>query len=290
MGYLPRPLPGELVSGVVMRAARHLGITVRQVTASLNGRRGRHPPFLVPCFLEAIGEETGLDAVALLMDNSLFPYLTAALSEMHTGRIARIFLDPCFDGRHAMPSTAYLQVPGVTFRCFCRQCVRADCACYGESYWHREHHLPGVTCCFKHGSPLTASGLTLCTPDSQAALLPSDLVGDRECASSVPAEVLDWLTVISVRALDAPGLLSDFPYAEAAKRRGFRWEDAYSRAQLVGAAFALVGPDLSRLIPHACWCRPPVVIPESSGPVPQWPTLIWLVIHHYLASALEMRT
>ena len=287
MGYLPRPLPGELVSCVVMRAARHLGITVRQVTASLSGRRGRHPPFLVPCFLEAIAEETGIDAVTLLTNNSIFLYLTAALSELHAGRIARIFLDPRFDGRHAMPSTAYLQVPGVPCRRFCRQCVTADCACYGESYWHREHHLPGVARCFLHGSPLIASGLPLRTRDAQAALLPSDLAGRYENPSSIPAEAPDWLTENSILALELPGYLSDFPYADAARLRGFRWEDAYSRAQLLGAAFAVVSQDLSRLIPHSCLCSPSFVVPETEKPVPRWPTVVWLVIHHYLAPTLD---
>ena len=286
MGYMPHPFPGELVSGVVIRAARHLGITVRQVTANLTGRRGRHPPFLLPCFIEAVARETGVEAGRLLADNSLFPYLTAALTDAHARRVAQTFLKQEFDGRHAMPSTAYLQLPGVRFRRFCEQCVAVDCAERGESYWHREHQLPALTHCFRHGSPLVESTLAIRTPDAQAALLPSDLEGRREYACAMRHDdVPDWLIESSVRALTVPSFLSAFPYVQAADRRGFQWDDAYSRARLLGAAFAMASLELSRLIPHHCLCSPSLAVPESARPVPQWPTLVWIVIHHYLATS-----
>lgn len=284
MGYMPHPFPGELVSGVVIRTARHLGITVRQVTANLTGRRGRHPPFLLPCFLEAVARETGMDAGRLLVENSLFPYLTAALTESHARRIGETFLKQEFDGRHAMPSTAYLQLPGVKFRRFCEECVVADCDERGESYWHREHQLPALTRCIRHGSPLVESVLKIRTPDAQAALLPSDLAGRCEYVHAIQDVVPDWLIDSSVSALTVPFFLSAFPYVQAADRRGFRWEDAYSRAQLIGAAFAVASLQLSRLIPQHCLCSPSLAVPESARPVPQWPTLVWIVIHHYLAT------
>jgi len=36
----------------------------------------------------------------------------------------------------------------------CPKCVKEDQDTYGVSYWHREHQIPGVIWCNKHGSPL----------------------------------------------------------------------------------------------------------------------------------------
>lgn len=33
---------------------------------------------------------------------------------------------------------------------FCRQCREQDLQIYGMTYWHREHHLPGVDICPIH--------------------------------------------------------------------------------------------------------------------------------------------
>lgn len=288
MPYLPRPLPGELVSSVIMRAARHLGRPVREVTASLTGRQvGPHPPFLVPYFLDAVAQLTGKEPRTLLAENSLFPYLTAPLTASHVSKVEQAFLQPDFDGRHAMPTTAYLQIPGVTTRRFCFQCVAADCTDCGESYWHREHQLPGVDHCVKHQCRLTESGLGLHTPTAEAALLPSDLVSryeEQHFVDTAEATVeVDWFTDASVRALNAPRYLAEFPYAQAASCLRFHWDDAYSRAQLVGAAFAGVNPSLAALIPNACLSRPSVVVPGGLGFMPWWPTMVWIIVYHYLA-------
>lgn len=37
---------------------------------------------------------------------------------------------------------------------FCLACVRADLLEQGHSYWHRAHHIPGVTVCWRHGDEL----------------------------------------------------------------------------------------------------------------------------------------
>lgn len=36
----------------------------------------------------------------------------------------------------------------------CTQCVHEDITIHGMSYWRREHQLPGLYCCTKHGKPL----------------------------------------------------------------------------------------------------------------------------------------
>ena len=39
----------------------------------------------------------------------------------------------------------------------CLACVRADLMEQGYSYWHRAHHIPGITACWRHGEMLLQS-------------------------------------------------------------------------------------------------------------------------------------
>jgi hypothetical protein len=38
---------------------------------------------------------------------------------------------------------------------FCEQCLHEDITSYGSAYWRREHQLPGMFCCSKHGAALS---------------------------------------------------------------------------------------------------------------------------------------
>lgn len=38
---------------------------------------------------------------------------------------------------------------------FCSQCMEIDKACFGTSYWHNQHNLPGITHCYKHNIQLS---------------------------------------------------------------------------------------------------------------------------------------
>ena len=38
----------------------------------------------------------------------------------------------------------------------CHECILVDQDAYGFAYWHRDHQLPGVLVCQKHGTPLLA--------------------------------------------------------------------------------------------------------------------------------------
>lgn len=43
---------------------------------------------------------------------------------------------------------------------FCRDCVEEDLRYYGIPYWHREHQLPAVDWCVKHGCRLEVASIT----------------------------------------------------------------------------------------------------------------------------------
>lgn len=60
---------------------------------------------------------------------------------------------------------------------YCADCVTQDRAQYGETYWHRQHQLPGVLVCPKHGIPLQLSRASI-QPTRRIAAVAAEAVID----------------------------------------------------------------------------------------------------------------
>ncbi len=135
--YLPRPYPDELIWSTFIRATRHRGL--REQVSSLWS--------CLPGFAEALGTTPR----GVLYRNTMFPYVTAFMSQEETVRLACLLVGSA----SAIPVNLAQSPPkdGMGFR-YCEACVEDDHHLYREAYWHRSHNLPFTQACNVHRMPL----------------------------------------------------------------------------------------------------------------------------------------
>jgi hypothetical protein len=97
----------------------------------------------------------------------------------------------------------------VSVRRFCPACVAEQIKTFGESFWCRAHHLPGVDHCPKHFTPLLQTSLSA-LGGFGTMLLPHELSGER--AAHVPTRPRSSLQKLALRSVVA--------LAQAPERRG----------------------------------------------------------------------
>lgn len=96
--------------------------------------------------VELLATVAGVDAAHFVRAHTTLPLrraVVATLPEVEHG---------CTSQRSLLWSIALRDTrPGAYL---CTQCVEEDVDFHGMSYWRREHQLPGLYCCTKHGLPL----------------------------------------------------------------------------------------------------------------------------------------
>lgn len=92
-----------------------------------------------------------MDAYELLWQHTVFPYVTAFMSEAETNRLTWQLLGGRAQSNAVLAQAATL---GTLGQRYCVQCLKEDQDQFGEVYWHREHNLPVVLVCPKHNIAL----------------------------------------------------------------------------------------------------------------------------------------
>lgn len=155
----------------------------------------------------------------------------------------------------------------------CLSCVQSDLIETGHSYWHRSHHIPGVTACWRHGETLLQACPTCTHPfyrDNK--LLPmltnSCVCGWRPLGSHSPSKVLK---IEQNFAQFAKNLLdSDLPavpsgvlaacYRRQAKKNGFARGNLMATTKMFESIQSKFGHDFLSRIDNA----------YASGKYHQW--------------------
>lgn len=200
--YFPRPYPDELTSSLLIRASRHHGIPFDKVVENLTGMRRKRLHFIKPFALKQIASAIGMGFDDILINHTLFPYVTAFMANGHRERLRASLvavvpqLQSDFNWLLRTPWTS------MTCRRFCPECLLFDSREFGESYWHRLHALPGVYTCAQHKLPLLGTDLPLgrCEP-FRAQDCPSDKPG-IEIVSPLPEHLLNAVATDSKDALE----------------------------------------------------------------------------------------
>jgi hypothetical protein len=158
---LPRPLPDELLYSVVARCAVHIGYwSPRGLLNALYRDRGALAVPDLPSSLgllsEVCREQWGIGTEELALRHTLIGYYTHYLSpEMRTSMIRRMLRR--HEHLHLRLGICPSGVRRTKFFRLCRSCTGDDLARYGETYWRRSHHLPGIIVCAAHGERLLAT-------------------------------------------------------------------------------------------------------------------------------------
>lgn len=153
------PYPDELLSSAIIRGCRHHSLSFAAVARQLHGKKGWQPTFHSLGDLERLAELFLAWPVDLLWSHTTFPYAgaftpEAALPVSREGRLES------FRASHrTLLQGAVAGSPDRRYARWCPICTLRDLKTLGESYWHRNHQLPGVLLCPEHMVPLAMSNM-----------------------------------------------------------------------------------------------------------------------------------
>ncbi len=223
MLYFPQPYPDELVSSLFIRACLHLGLPPKRLQSELYGA-GRSPHvFLLPADVTVLAEAAGIDAEELLWSHTLFPYAVAYSSPADVNRHE----DEYLAGGRSKGTGAFLRSIGRAVPCrrACPRCIEDDHRVYGETWWKRAHHLPGMSTCLWHGARLREFGaLPTDRPvTAETALTPAMARRGRPVAP-VPYADAEFTLLSQQALLKEDGYAESWAavYRDAALKSGYR--------------------------------------------------------------------
>jgi hypothetical protein len=165
MLHFPIPYEGEILHSIISRCQQAYRFSSkRKLHELLFGKRQVHVHVALPSYLRALisrlpqGHPLTLEKA--IAENTHFAFYSAFMDAEQRCRLRNAMLaaDPIkTDFAAAWPGFS-IHLIG-TLR-LCPLCRANDYATVGEGYWHREHQLPGVIVCWKHGIPLLRSSRT----------------------------------------------------------------------------------------------------------------------------------
>lgn len=174
----PLPFPGELLFSLLTRFAVDHGFFLQsQISTIFNGNRrwtlSPELPHWVAEFCAALPDHHQIkDPRIALQKHTIFPAVTYFLSQENRNHAANALLGPFPFQAYTLCGLSQIKPihspPGMAH---CYACARQDIEEYGRSYWHREHQIPGVLACWRHGSPLVY-GCAHCGPHDRPPGLP----------------------------------------------------------------------------------------------------------------------
>lgn len=184
----------------------------------------------------------------------------------------------------------------------CISCVSSDLLDAGFPYWHRAHHIPGVTACWKHGEMLLQACPECSHPFYRVNKLLPCLTSGCICGwspfkaepSQLATEVEKTLAIFAKDLLhkDVPALNSDILigiYRRRARSMGFRRGTIMATTELFKSIVSYFGPEVLSKIDrafasgkHHQWIRTSTI-----GGVLDMPIARHLIISNYLFSDVE---
>ncbi|MYZ50943.1 TnsD family Tn7-like transposition protein [Malikia spinosa] len=200
MPVLPKPFPDEVVGSILVRASRHTGLPWKRLLRTIYESQRSTASFLLGENLGPLTYRAGLEPRALLFEHTMFPYAIAFMAPATQSQLTAKAL-ATRRGEDSLASLTKNISHSVPFRRVCKECIQDDLTLYGESYWHRQHMLPGVTVCLSHSRPLFETGIELRgRAHTSVALMPHE-VGDLQATVPLLSDLAPAVAAVSVAAL-----------------------------------------------------------------------------------------
>lgn len=221
LAYFPQIYPGELLYSVVARYLRHVG-AMGQTTAltALFGRRFVIASPDLPGHLDALSQRISPDrdwsVDRLINEATLFPYYTAFQPPAVRAAVREAMRAGNACDLHLRLGLAAFRTARVTTLRFCPNCLTLMRALYGETYWRREHQLPGAVMCFAHETILRPSTVELACRGrhefvaATAVTCPPATVREIDAMSPSAHAFLQRVTQASVALLTDPPAARSF--------------------------------------------------------------------------------
>lgn len=235
MSLLPKPYPDEAIGSVIARGVWHTGLPIKRLLSSIYGTTRSCNSFLMGTRFAEFTKATGLDAEELLLSHTVFPYATAFMPNSVKAELKAKALSPKLEDECLSSLTKNVS-HGVPFRRLCPRCVQEELATYGETYWHRQHMLPGALVCTVHNETLAVTSLPLRgRTQTRDTSLPHLVRKERIHVDLTPANLMR-VAEISCRALNtdttSDGLLDHY------RGRALELGYAISSGQVASKAFS----------------------------------------------------
>lgn len=151
---IPVPYPDELLYGVITRFhLRANNKSPKWTYKEVYGTENVIPTIDLPSHIEAFSRRSMLfemTADRWINDHTFYPFYAPFLPMDRASRLRQLMKGPNGSGIHAMVGITASTVGRNGNLQFCPQCYEEDINQYGEPYWHRIHHLPGVWVCPVH--------------------------------------------------------------------------------------------------------------------------------------------
>lgn len=156
---LLRPYASELVGSMLSRSIRDSGLSVPAFLRALTGRALPSHSFVV-AKRPGIASAFGMDVEEFVRNHTATAYSLAFMPAEQKTRLwaSAISQEPRHSYMASIASRLTSTTPNLKF---CPECVKEDLANFGESYWCREHQLPAVSMCQRHGHSLLISAIAM---------------------------------------------------------------------------------------------------------------------------------
>lgn len=193
--------PDELVYSCLSRYAAYTGYLVhRSVAEDLFLNRLDRPSIE---FFNALTEDARSHLTAkryitdMIHDHTMFDYYARFASAEKRKRLMDMLIAGDVKSFNNAISTRKL---GERFLRFCPTCAQDDRERYGETYWHRNHQLPEIRVCTKHGCYLCNTGIPMSSNVSPAfypaeVTVPYDVV-PRFCDNTLELQIAQYVSSV----------------------------------------------------------------------------------------------
>lgn len=176
--YFPTPYPDELWYSVLCRY--HIRSGNENLLKAKNRFQFQTQIFFPDSsFLKVVSElPEGLYSVRdIILNHTLLPYFV----RMYPLSEKKQLLNELCSGKvwNDNPEWSVIARTIPKLR-YCPECIKEEQRVYGESYWHREHQIPNVSICRKHGCRLKQHSCKLRQEITQRAILPEFITDGTE--------------------------------------------------------------------------------------------------------------
>ncbi len=247
--YFPPAYPDELLYSLLARFHRHMGETSPKRTLDmLFGNRSVRAGVLLQGhlgdFSSHLPTERHLTPVRLLMDFTLYPYLTAFQPAEVRQSVQDALIAGHGDWINVRLGLAASQIQAATALRYCPACRQEMLTRHGELYWRRDHQLPGVFVCPDHGIPLQDSLVRPGTVGQHDFLAADegncpDIAADSVAQAAVPWRMAQRCADLLRNPPDARPLHAwGETYRQDLRRRGFGKGDERVDQKKLSQAFA----------------------------------------------------
>ncbi|TAH11098.1 MAG: hypothetical protein EAZ11_10385 [Curvibacter sp.] len=200
MTLLSKPYPDELIGSVIARGAWHTGLPVKALVRDVFGPQRSYYSLLLGTGFSRLERMTGTDAEELLLSHTVFPYATAYM-QLEIREVLKAKALKSSSSEDCLSSITKNVSHGVPYRRVCSLCIQEDMKTYGESYWHRQHHLPGVLVCLRHEVKLHVTTLQVRGRTQVRDSVLPNLIEHVPVETSLPLSQLLAIAKLSVQVL-----------------------------------------------------------------------------------------